>query len=156
MGTSGLTYHVSWRHDGSYALITSSLGTVYGFDGITLQQFQSEVTEVSVPYWLEDDSSCVLLSHDEIYTFDSLQEEAIFITATPGGITGYSLDWCEPMHYFLITCDDGQLLKYFPGTNEFISIDGGVDDKLYATEWNMNGNFAFVVGEDGHLFKYLG
>lgn len=155
MGTSGQTYRVSWRHDGSYAIITNSLGEVYGFDGTVLQQFPSEVTEISVPYWLEDDSSCVLLSHDEIYTFDSLQEEAVFITATPGGITGYSLDWCEPMHYFLITCDDGQLLKYFPSTNEFISIDGGVEDKLYTAEWNMNGNFAFVIGEDGHLFKYL-
>ena len=155
MGTSGQSHFVSWRHDGAYAIVTTSLGTAYGFDGDLLWQFQSDASDLIVPYWLEDDSRCLLLSHTELYIFDSVQEKVTLATATPGGITGYSLAWYELGGFFMITCDNGQMLKYFPESNKFISIDSGVQDKLYASEFKPCDNYAFVIGEEGRIYRYV-
>lgn len=152
--TAGILRHGQWRNDGQYAIITGDYGSIFTFDGSIVTFISSSIGESSIPYWSPDDSTCLLMTHTTLYSFDG--SSILFLTNTPDAMRCYGLDWYDLAGYYTMTSDNGRLIRYFPAINDIVSIDTGVPDKLYGIKWNPDFSYALVIGEDGHLFKYLG
>ena len=142
-----------WRHDGAYAVITGSSGTMYKFDGTTMTSVSTGTSYYFKPYWYEDDSDCLLLENDDLYVYDG--SSVNYLTSTPDSEYAYSADWYEEGGFFMLSCRYGILLKYYPDTDEFVEVDGDVTDYLYEIEWRPDDNYALVIGQDNHIFKYV-
>jgi hypothetical protein len=152
-------YSVAWRHDDSYAIMTSGNNRIDKFDGSTFSTLS-----VSLPVtiydseWRPDNAYALLVGMDygtnyaTAYTFDGSTLTPTIAGFEPWGNPNYGVSWKPDGSYALIS-NVGYLLKFDPSTNT-VSQVANIPYTMRDVEWNPNGQYAICVGQV--VWKYDG
>ncbi len=156
---------LSWKPDGSYALIVGENGSAFIYDGITLIDISNKTGTndnfISIA-WHPTGNLALIIgynSYTKIYRLYKYNETAGF---TPIDLPNSSwrlsdLDWKPDGSYALIVGRVGEyglILKYDP--NGIWVLNHSFYPLLIAVSWNPNGSEALIVGRKCYILKYNG
>jgi len=146
---------VSWKPDGSYALISGDSAVLLKYDGT---QLTSIPTSVGTGYnfwtvsWKPDGSyaliggtSGLLLKYDGV---------SVTVISDPNALTIFAIGWNPTSNYALIVGKSGAALTY-DGTS-VLSLTSGTAYDLDAVGWNPNGQYALIGGLNGTILAFNG
>jgi len=146
---------VSWKPDGSYALISGDSAVLLKYDGT---QLTSIPTSVSTGYnfwtvsWKPDGSYALIGGTSGLL----LKYDGVSVTAIsdPNTLTIFAIGWNPTSNYALIVGKSGAALTY-DGTS-VRSLTSGTAYDLDAVGWNPNGQYALIGGLNGTILRFDG
>jgi len=146
---------ISWRPDGSYALISGDSAVLLKYDGT---QLTSIPTGVSTGYnfwtvsWKPDGSYALIGGTSGLL----LKYNGVSVTAVsdPNTLTIFAIGWNPTGDYALIVGKSGTTLTY-NGTSVH-SFSSGTAYDLDAVGWNPNGQYALIGGLNGTILRFDG
>ena len=146
---------VSWKPDGSYALISGDSAVLLKYDGT---QLTSIPTSVSTGYnfwtvsWKPDGSYALIGGTSGLL----LKYDGVSVTAIsdPNTLTIFAIGWNPTSNYALIVGKSGAALTY-DGTS-VRSLTSGTAYDLDAVGWNPNSQYALIGGLNGTILRFNG
>ena len=145
---------VSWKPDGSYALIVGDFAVLLKYDGTSLTTVSTPVTS-GYNFWSvawKQDGSYALIggSVGILLKYDGVS----FAQINPGGTTILSISWNPSGAYAVLAGKSGSLRTY-DGTVVKVFATGTTSD-LQTVAWNPNGQYALVGGLNGIVLSFDG
>src|SRR5947208_2440895 len=146
---------VSWKPDGSYALISGDSAVLLKYDGT---QLTSIPTGVSTSYnfwtvsWKPDGSYALIGGTSGLL----LKYNGVSVTtiSDPNTLTIFAIGWNPTGNYALMVGKSGAALTY-DGTS-VRSLTSGTAYDLDAVGWNPNSQYALIGGLNGTILRFNG
>ena len=145
---------VSWKPDGSYALIVGDFAVLLKYDGTSLTTVSTPITS-GYNFWSvswKQDGSYALIggSVGILLRYDGVS----FTQINPGGSTILSIAWHPSGSYAVLAGKTGSLRTYDGTTVR--SFTTGTTNDLQTVAWNPNGNYALIGGLNGVVLSFDG
>ena len=146
---------VSWKPDGSYALISGDAAVLLKFDGTTLTTVPTGIS-TTFNFWSvswKPDGSYALISGSQglLVKYNGVSVTTI---TDPNTLTLFAVGWNPSGTYALIVGKSGTALT-FDGTT-VRSLSSGTAFDLDAVGWNPNGQYALIGGMNGTVLRFDG
>jgi photosystem II stability/assembly factor-like uncharacterized protein len=169
-GTTKTLRGVSWKPDGSYALIVGENGTILKYDGNKFTTVKgstnySNFDLYSVAWAPSGDYALIvgeyiakshlgaILRYDNATdTITNLSSE-VAKNGTSSMLQG--IMWSPDGSYAMIVGDSGSVLTYNGVEVRNLSFKSGTEKNLYGITWNRKGTFSVCVGYAGTVLMYL-
>lgn len=168
-GTTNTLRGVSWKPDGSYALIVGDNGTILKYDGNTFTKVKESANYSNFDLydvaWSPDGDYALIVgdynakSHlGAILRYDNITG-AITNLSSEDATNGTSsmlrsLTWSPDGSYAIIIGDSGSTLTYNGVEVQNLSFASGTGNNLYGITWNRRGTFSICVGYSGAVLRY--
>jgi len=148
---------ISWKPDGSYALITGDSAVLIKWNGTTFTQIpttgvMSAGDDLNAVAWRPDGSFALIGGGSgDLLRYDGTSLTRV-TNPSPHQIQGIS--WNPTGTQALLVGNGGTLLSY---QNSVVTIlNSGTTNDLYGIAWNPNGQYALASGANGAILKYNG
>jgi len=146
---------ISWKPDGSYALISGDSAVLLKYDGTSLTSIPTSVS-TGLNFWTvswKPDGSYALIggSSGLLLKYNGVSVTAI---SDPNTQTLYAIGWNPTGNYALLVGKSGTMLTY-DGTTVRSLTSGTIYD-LDAVGWNPNGQYALIGGLNGTVLRFNG
>jgi hypothetical protein len=146
---------VSWKPDGSYALISGDAAVLLKFDGTTLTTVPTGIS-TTFNFWSvswKPDGSYALIGGTQglLVKYNGVSVTTI---TDPNTLTLFAVGWNPSGTYALIVGKSGTALT-FDGTI-VRSLSSGTAFDLDAVGWNPNGQYALIGGVNGTVLRFDG
>src|SRR5947208_3107979 len=146
---------ISWKPDGSYALISGDSAVLLKYDGTSLTSIPTGVS-TGLNFWTvswKPDGPNALIggSSGLLLKYNGVSVTAI---SDPNTQTLYAIGWNPTGNYALLVGKSGTMLTY-DGTTPLPFTSGTAYD-LDAVGWNPNGQYALIGGLNGVVLKFDG
>jgi len=148
---------MAWRPDGSAALLVGTAGTVYSFDGLTVNNLSSARSQntLNAAAWSPDGTMCLAVgAGGEVMAYDGTRLTAINIRVKGLLRTFNGVAWHPDGTFALLVGDAGTMVQYNRDGTYDSNIQSGTVQNLRACAWAPNGSYAVVVGDSGTVRKY--
>ncbi|TMI62271.1 PKD domain-containing protein [Candidatus Bathyarchaeota archaeon] len=146
---------ISWKPDGSYALISGDSAVLLKYDGTSLTSIPTGVS-TGLNFWTvswKPDGSYALIggSSGLLLKYNGVSVTAI---SDPNTQTLYAIGWNPTSNYALLVGKSGIMLTYDGATVR--SLTSGTIYDLDAVGWNPNGQYALIGGLNGTVLRFNG
>jgi PKD repeat protein len=146
---------ISWKPDGSYALISGDSAVLLKYDGTSLTSIPTGIAtgynfwtvswKPDGTYALIGGTSGLLLKYDGV---------SVTTISDPNTLTIFAISWNPTSNYALMVGKSGSALTY-DGTSVRSFTSGAAYD-LDAIGWNPNGQYALIGGLNGTILRFNG
>ena len=146
---------VSWRPDGSYALISGDSAVLLKYDGTQLTSVSTGIS-TGFNFWSvswKPDGSYALIAGTQglLFKYDGT---TVTMINDPNTLTIFAVSWNPAGTAALLVGKTGTVLT-FDGTAVH-SLSSGTTFDLDAIGWNPNGSYALIGGLNGTVLRYDG
>ncbi|HEX9613198.1 MAG TPA: WD40 repeat domain-containing protein [Candidatus Bathyarchaeia archaeon] len=147
---------VSWKPDGSYALIVGDHAVLIKYDGTSLTTIPTGIATtvnfLSIS-WRPDGSYALVGGSGGIL----LKYDGATVTQIPSSyaVSFRAISWNPSGTQALLVSYFGQVFQY-QSTGQLTKLNSGASQSFDAVAWSPDGSYALIAGEGGGILRYDG
>ncbi len=147
---------VSWKPDGSYALIIGDHAVLIKYDGTSLTTIPTGIATtvnfLSIS-WRPDGSYALVGGSGGIL----LKYDGTTVTQIPSSyaVSFRAISWNPSGTQALLVSYFGQVFQY-QSTGQLTKLSSGASQSFDAVAWSPDGSYALIAGDGGGILKYNG